>query len=267
MPWLVIDGATIRLKPGQLTLGRATSCDIVVSDDMTSRHHVTFATEGDRVSVRDMGSRNGTLLNGTLLIGTKMLNHLDRIVIGNSEIVYYATSPASADLTPLMSVGPPQPVLQIDGEDDALDAGETQATNTVTGTGHLVVGGLVSKSLDAQDLETAGRIIQNLAQRMMVGANDRSLSQRDLAACSDIVMRFADATEDPRWVEWILNIHAVMAEVPSRFCVDVICSLGAGLKSPAAPRAWLKAVRNLELSAEQRFLLSRIEGLERQLSA
>ncbi len=45
-------------------LGRATNCAIRLHSPLVSRHHCRFDVHSPFVSFRDLGSRNGTLLNG-----------------------------------------------------------------------------------------------------------------------------------------------------------------------------------------------------------
>ena len=51
-------------EAGELCAGRAPECEIVLSDAGVSRRHAVFAREGDRYSVRDLGSVNGIYVNG-----------------------------------------------------------------------------------------------------------------------------------------------------------------------------------------------------------
>ena len=54
-----------RLIPGgRLVIGRAPSSDVVIADPSVSRRHAELSAEGDRVSLRDLDSANGTLVNG-----------------------------------------------------------------------------------------------------------------------------------------------------------------------------------------------------------
>ena len=57
-----------RLTSGQVTtVGRAPTNRVVVPDDICSRHHCeVFQTKGEWI-LRDLGSRNGTLIDGCLL--------------------------------------------------------------------------------------------------------------------------------------------------------------------------------------------------------
>lgn len=48
----------------QTVVGRDADCDLVVDDDRVSRRHALFAYTGDRWSVTDLGSKNGTSIDG-----------------------------------------------------------------------------------------------------------------------------------------------------------------------------------------------------------
>ena len=51
------------LKPGTQTLGRSSACDIVLSDPAVSKQHAEIILDNGRITVRDLGSRNGTFVN------------------------------------------------------------------------------------------------------------------------------------------------------------------------------------------------------------
>jgi two-component system, NtrC family, response regulator AtoC len=64
---LVIDGAALQVVPlplaGTLTVGRGSKCDVVIESGSVSRHHANLAI-GQTVTVEDMGSSNGTVVEG-----------------------------------------------------------------------------------------------------------------------------------------------------------------------------------------------------------
>ena len=63
-----LDGREMRLVLGdEVIIGRLAA--ISVASAAMSRQHVTIARRGDDVVVRDLGSRNGTLLRGLALVG------------------------------------------------------------------------------------------------------------------------------------------------------------------------------------------------------
>jgi adenylate cyclase len=54
-----------RLSPGaRLIVGRAPTSDVVIADPSVSRRHAELSAEGTSVSMRDLDSANGTLVNG-----------------------------------------------------------------------------------------------------------------------------------------------------------------------------------------------------------
>ena len=64
--WTDIDGwAQERdVSPGSTVIGRSSSCDVVIRHGKVSRRHARIETVGGELTVRDLGSRNGTRVNG-----------------------------------------------------------------------------------------------------------------------------------------------------------------------------------------------------------
>jgi len=71
-----------------ITLGRATDCTVPIKDRYLSRRHAEIEFASGQWIVRDCGSVNGTLLNGTKLNGSSVLKPGDRIVLGDSEVIF-----------------------------------------------------------------------------------------------------------------------------------------------------------------------------------
>ena len=57
-------GALHRLLPGEHTLGRASEAAVRLEDPTVSRLHAVVAVNADKVTVRDLGSTNGTVIEG-----------------------------------------------------------------------------------------------------------------------------------------------------------------------------------------------------------
>lgn len=88
---LVHDGATVRDVPlgagTTVTIGRLTECDVVLADRGASRRHAQVRVDGDGVTLTDLGSTNGTLLNGNQ-VQSRTLRDGDKITIGATLIEY-----------------------------------------------------------------------------------------------------------------------------------------------------------------------------------
>lgn len=77
-------GQDLVLEPHAAAIaGRSSDADLVLADDLVSRKHARFHTARGRVWVRDLGSRNGTLVNGKPVLH-QCLRPGDRIAMGSS---------------------------------------------------------------------------------------------------------------------------------------------------------------------------------------
>ena len=88
---VVREGSTwrdvFRLTPGQVTtVGRAPTNRIVVRDEVCSRNHCEIFRSGEQWTLRDLGSRNGTVVNGVRISGDWGLTDSELIEIGAYQL-------------------------------------------------------------------------------------------------------------------------------------------------------------------------------------
>ena len=88
---LVLSGplkdSTFPLPEGEIAIGREASNGIAVGDPSVSRKHCVVSRQDGRFLVRDLGSRNGTLVNGST-VEEQWLQHGDEIAIGDSSFLF-----------------------------------------------------------------------------------------------------------------------------------------------------------------------------------
>jgi transcriptional regulator with GAF, ATPase, and Fis domain len=88
---LVLSGplkdSTIPLSDGEITIGREASNGIAIADPSVSRKHCLLTGEGGRFRIRDLDSRNGTLVNRAPA-EEQWLEHGDEIAAGDSSFVF-----------------------------------------------------------------------------------------------------------------------------------------------------------------------------------
>ena len=70
------------LQAERYTVGRSSTCDVVVSARIVSRVHAQIVRDGPRYLLLDAGSANGTFVNGTRLAQPHTLKHNDTIGLG-----------------------------------------------------------------------------------------------------------------------------------------------------------------------------------------
>ena len=91
-------GERVRLPPPpcSLVVGRGADCDIPLDDADASREHAEVVRDGLAVRARDLGSKNGTLLNGEVLVDERMLSDRDELTVGATVLCF--EDPAAATL-------------------------------------------------------------------------------------------------------------------------------------------------------------------------
>lgn len=80
-------------------VGRSSDSDLVLADDAVSRKHARFFLERQRMWVRDLGSRNGVVINGTA-VRKHCLRAGDRIAIGSSLMSVVVAKPSQVSAAP-----------------------------------------------------------------------------------------------------------------------------------------------------------------------
>ncbi len=79
--------STIPLPEGEVTLGRDPTSAVPVVDPSVSRKHCLLRREDGRFQIKDLESRNGTLVNGSP-VKEQWLRHGDEIAIGDSVFFF-----------------------------------------------------------------------------------------------------------------------------------------------------------------------------------
>ncbi len=79
----------VPLEGEGISLGRSSAADLCyASDNALSKKHLAIEKDGDGWALRDLGSKNGTMLNGSKINGRMPLKSGDRITAGHLIIVY-----------------------------------------------------------------------------------------------------------------------------------------------------------------------------------
>lgn len=84
-------GQRIELHEGHYVLGRHLQNDIVLNDNNVSRRHAEFVSAAGEVTVKDLGSTNGTKVNGVLVTREQLLQHGDVINFGTAQVRFEAS--------------------------------------------------------------------------------------------------------------------------------------------------------------------------------
>src|SRR4051812_45794731 len=80
----------LELNEGTFAVGRNASCQLSLDDPLVSRRHAIFEHHGGEVTLEDLNSRNGVIVNGHRIESKVSISVGDRILIGSQELTLLA---------------------------------------------------------------------------------------------------------------------------------------------------------------------------------
>jgi DNA-binding winged helix-turn-helix (wHTH) protein len=96
---LTTDDRTITLQDGTHVIGREPDAAVWIDSAVVSRRHAELIVHDGRVTIEDLGSRNGTFVNGTRPTGVSALVHGDEIRLGTLRLVVHVSTGQTATRT------------------------------------------------------------------------------------------------------------------------------------------------------------------------
>lgn len=272
-------------------VGRSSSCNLALDDGLVSRRHACFHIGVDGVNVEDLGSRNGILLNGEPCTGLKPMNHLDKVTVGSTELVLievFELSDASRCDRCGSALGPRAVLCAKCG------APTPRATATLAGVSvprdtmpiHMSDAPLADEMTSSRDLlftiadkamvlgkfDEADRMLQkplaDLLTRAKTGSPPTSSRMQDAV---QLALRLADGLRKHNWIDWVFDLHLATQKLLTVQEIDRLHELVRKVRYPGSSvmRAYIERMRGrvAELSPGERFLVQRLEGIERVVSA
>jgi DNA-binding winged helix-turn-helix (wHTH) protein len=97
--FLVVDGQREKLTPGEHQVGREPDCEVFLNHPDVSRCHARITVDGDTVTVEDLASKNGTLVNGKKVTKSRKLVNGDTLTFGTVETTIEIWDPSPSTVT------------------------------------------------------------------------------------------------------------------------------------------------------------------------
>jgi hypothetical protein len=252
------------VRPGETLIGRHETCHIVIDDPLASRRHARLNWELGRLSVEDLGSVNGVLINGRRIEQASEVENGDElrlggqrieVVIVGSEATLPRRSMSAKTLSGVVLVAPSP-----EEDDEATGIRDGEALTTLA----LVAERVLAMGRGAEAEKILGKPLEAIAARVRRGeAPDPDMVEL-AAACA---VRLAEATHRGAWIDYAIELYAQRRMVLPGVVVDRMYNAvrvvdGANMDRY---RQYLDIIRGLQstLGPSELFLLRRIEGLER----
>src|SRR5688572_23892639 len=84
--WIRLGSHDIELRTGETLVGRHDSCHVVLDDALASRRHAVLRFDGRALTVEDLGSVNGVLVNNHRIRKSERLVDGDELKLGNQVL-------------------------------------------------------------------------------------------------------------------------------------------------------------------------------------
>lgn len=92
-PTLLVKGSEIPLKEGETLIGRGGNVELSILGTLVSRKHARLSCQDGRVTVADLGSRNGVFVNSARIDSPVLLEDGDTLLIGTTELTFFLGAP------------------------------------------------------------------------------------------------------------------------------------------------------------------------------
>ncbi len=262
----------LELNEGTFAVGRNASCQLSLDDPLVSRRHAIFEVGAGGVTVEDLNSRNGVIVNGMRAEGKVPLNVGDRILIGSQELTLLSaremqqaspgvgkmTLPKMRVNTPSASFRPMPPPTESDPEPSMVRRADQ----------FKLLSGVAEKALAMGKAGEAERLLASaLADVIESTRAGRPLPPTLVDQAAKFSAKLATATGKGGWADYVIELY----QAQKRPCpANVIDELYNAMRKVTAVdlnrlRAYLAMLRqNLpRYGPAERFLFQRLEGLER----
>lgn len=255
-----------RLKSRLTTAGRSPAADIPLVGALVSRRHATFSLTESGVDISDHGSRNGVFVNGERIDGVVALRPGDIITIGDDSLTLVELDEPverrSETISEMRPVKPEQtPRLPSFSDDDASIA-------TRRADAFQLLGSVVDKALALGRGEEAEHLIgSHLVAALADASTGRAVAPDIARSAARYSLKLAAATNKSTWLDFSIRLYFTLAQPMPLPIVDELYTLVGRVRGldRGLLRSYLDSLRLVSesLSPTERFVLQRLEGLER----
>jgi predicted component of type VI protein secretion system len=269
----------LELSEGQFAVGRSAACQLSLDDPLVSRRHALLTVGTDRVTVEDLQSRNGVVVNGERITGRVEIHPGDRIVIGSQELTLLEARESARRQTASHEMGkrtlPKFPAAQeLLGAEHASsnppESSEPDAEPSMVRRADAfnLLGSVAEKALAMGRADEAERLLASpLADVVEASRAGKRLSPWLVDMAAKFAAKLATATAKGAWADYVIELYDAQVRPCPAQVVDELYSAFRRVNAIdlARLRSYLGRLREKQGSfgPAEKFLLQRLEGLER----
>jgi pSer/pThr/pTyr-binding forkhead associated (FHA) protein len=270
----------LELGEGEFAIGRNASCQLSLDDPLVSRRHALLVVTHEGVTIEDLESRNGVLVNGQKIPGRTILGSGDRITIGSQEMVVVVARDGSS-MTPHTRnpLKMTQPRLQAPPDtaspNQPLSQGtplpspeELEPSMVRRADAFNLLGGVAEKALAMGKAAEAERILASPLADVIEASR---AGKRVTPSLADQAARFsaklATSTGKGAWADYVIELYSAQGRMAPAPVIDELYNALRKVSAIdlALLRGYVEQLRQRlpQYGPAERFLFQRLEGLER----
>ena len=255
------------LSKRPLLVGRGEGADIVLTGPLVSRRHAEFHETEAGIVVIDLGSQNGVLVNGSPIAGPTALLIGDKVTVGDDEFELTELPPERAARTSGFERNPSRESSRVPA-DTTERTHEEASVSTRRADALHVLGNVADKALALGRGAEAEHVLgTHLVATLSDAAARRTVAPEVARIAAQYAVKLATATGKPSWLDFAFRLYEALNETIPLPIVDEMYTVlrhVRGIDRDLLRRyADLLHSRAADLSPPERFVLSRLEGLER----
>lgn len=269
----------LELSEGQFAVGRSAACQLSLDDPLVSRRHALLTVASDRVTVEDLQSRNGVVVNGERIAGRVEIHPGDRIVIGSQELTLLEARESARRQTASHEMGkrtlPKFPaaheILNAErASSNPPESAEPDAEPSMVRRADAfnLLGSVAEKALAMGRADEAERLLASpLADVVEASRAGKRLSPWLVDMAAKFAAKLATATAKGAWADYVIELYDAQARPCPAQVVDELYGAFRRVNAIdlARLRSYLARLREKQATfgPAEKFLLQRLEGLER----
>jgi pSer/pThr/pTyr-binding forkhead associated (FHA) protein len=249
---LIVGGLGYLVRCERVLLGRAAHCRVVVDDPLVSREHALISVSATEAVVDDLDSANGTWVNDARILGPQPLRDGDRIRVGTQELRVSAYETRDS-IPPESSVQSKAPSHFGAAQDIAAQPADAL----------LLLGRVAARQLAEGDPQAAEASLRDHLGKLLVATSmGLAVSPSACDTASKQALLLALALREPRWVDYVVKLHARTRLTVSAAVAGLLEEGLATIPGVDEPllEDYLEMLENSELSGEDRRLLDRLRA-------
>lgn len=255
------------LNRSPILVGRASESDIVLSGPLVSRRHAEFHETEAGIVVIDLDSENGVLVNDVPIAGPTALLSGDRVNIGDNVFVLTELSSSREERTSGLELNPTRESARVPAGTHARASEESAVATRRADALHLL-GNVADKALALGRGQEAEHVLgTHLVATLSDAVAGRAVAPEVARIAAQYSVKLATATGKASWLDFAFRLYDALNETIPLPIVDEMYTVlrhvrGIDRELLRGYREFLQT-RAAELSPPERFVLQRLEGLER----